>query len=305
MASEVQVVTMPGMDQVRLGNDVRLLRHRRGWSQTRLGALVGVSRWVVSEIECGRGDRFDMSVIARVVAVLGGYLSVRVLYQGEALDRLRDRAHAGIVDRIVAELVALGWEVATEVSFNIDGERGSIDVLAFQPSTGALLVIEVKSVVPDVGGMLMTLDRKVRLATELARQRGWTPRNVSRVLVIRDDTTSRRRVHVHDATFATAFPARGRAVRSWLRDPVGAVAGLLFLPDAATVCTRRRPSKGTGARGRSPRSTQADPVVTCRPVLQAADRCRLLQTSAADGRGRDATRRLLQTSAASGRPPRS
>lgn len=132
------------------------------------------------------------------------------------------------------------------MSFNIDGERGSIDVLAFHPATGALLVVEVKSVVPDIGGMLMTLDRKVRLAAELARQRGWVPRTVSRVLAIRDDTTSRRRVQVHDATFATAFPLRSRAVRAWLRDPVGAIAGLLFLPDAATVCTRRR----SGGRGR-------------------------------------------------------
>jgi hypothetical protein len=37
--------------------------------------------------------------------------------------------------------------------------------------TGALLVIEVKTVVPDVGGMLETLDRKVRLARELADAR--------------------------------------------------------------------------------------------------------------------------------------
>lgn len=242
------------MDQVRLGNDIRLLRRRRGWTQARLGESIGLSRWVVSEVECGRADRFDVAVIARMVAALGGYLSVRVLFQGEALDRLRDRAHAGLVDRIVADLLALGWEVATEVSFNVEGERGSIDVLAFHPATGALLVIEVKSVVPDIGGMLMTLDRKVRLAAELARQRGWAPRTVSRVLVIRDDTTSRRRVHVHDATFATAFPLRGRAVRAWLRDPVGAISGLLFLPVAATVCTRRRSGAGGGGRSRPSRS---------------------------------------------------
>ena len=45
-----------------------------------------------------------------------------------------------------------GWDVATEVSFNVRGERGSIDILAFHQATGSLLVIEIKSVVPDLSG---------------------------------------------------------------------------------------------------------------------------------------------------------
>ena len=40
--------------------------------------------------------------------------------------------------------------MATEVSFSVYGERGSIDILAFHASTGSLLVIEIKSVVPDM-----------------------------------------------------------------------------------------------------------------------------------------------------------
>ena len=161
------------MDAVRVGSDVRLLRHRRGWSQRRLAAEARVSRWAVATLESGRAGRLRLDVVIAVVAALGGYLSLRVLFEGEGLDRLRDRRHAELVERVVGLLRHLGWEVATEVSFNIFSERASIDILAFHRATRTLLVIEVKTVVPDVGGMLATLDRKARLAGEIGAGRGW------------------------------------------------------------------------------------------------------------------------------------
>jgi Holliday junction resolvase-like predicted endonuclease len=181
------------------------------------------------------------------VAALGGYLSVRILFQGEGLDRLRDRRHAALVERMVKRLRADGWEVATEVSFNHFGERGSIDILAYHAATRTLLVVEVKSVVPDVSGSLATLDRKVRLARELAQARGWDPRTVARLLVLPEESTVRRRVAAHDATFANAFPARNIEVNRWLRAPVGALSGLIFLSTARVSDTRRR-SAGTRDR---------------------------------------------------------
>jgi len=63
-------------------------------------------------------------------------------------------------------------------------------------------------VVPDVQATLVTLDRKTRLASEIARQRGWRPARVGRLLVIRDDRTARRRIAAHETTFAGAFPIR-------------------------------------------------------------------------------------------------
>jgi hypothetical protein len=190
------------------------------------------------------------SLLATVVAALGGRLSVRILYQGEGLDRLRDRAHARVVEAVVGDLVANGWLVATEVSFNVFGERGVIDILAFHPPTGSLLVVEVKTVVPDVGGMLATLDRKVRLAPDIARERGWAVQSVSRLLVMRDTATARRRVAEHASTFAAAFPTRTVGVRRWLRNPAGRLYGLRFLSDAGPTRGRARaaPAARPGAR---------------------------------------------------------
>lgn len=242
------------MDPVRFGGDVRLLRRRRGWTQQRLADEAHVSRWAVVEVEAGRGQRITADRLIRVVATLGGYLSIRIQYQGEGLDRLRDRRHAALVDQLVGQLRGLGWEVATEVSFNVFGERGSIDVLAFEPTSGALLVIEVKSVVPDVGAMLATLDRKVRLASELAQARGWRVRTVSRLLVLPEARTARRRIDEHDATFRNAFPARNVEVNRWLRSPSGSVSGLLFLPNARDA-GRRRDRGGPASLRAAPPST--------------------------------------------------
>ena len=151
-----------------------------------------------------------------------------------------DTRHASLVDRLVAMLTSSQWQVATEVSFNIRGERGSIDILAFHPATGSLLVIEVKSVVPDMQAMLVAIDRKGRLARDIARERGWLVTSVTRLLVLPDDRTARRRVEDHTATFRTALPARTVAVKRWIRNPKGTSHGVLFLPDAPQASTRHR-----------------------------------------------------------------
>ena len=217
------------MDAVRFGLGLRALRRRRRWTLRRLGLVSGTSASAVQRIERGGAERVPVHTLAAVAAALGASVSVRLLWQGEGLDRLLDQAHADLVEAIVGILRADGWEVVPEASFNVDGERGSIDVLAYHAPTGSLLVIEVKSVVPDLQAMLMALDRKVRVAGRLARANGWPVSTVSRVLVLPDDRTARRRVEGHAATFGAALPSRTVAVRRWIRAPVGSIAGILFL----------------------------------------------------------------------------
>jgi transcriptional regulator with XRE-family HTH domain len=157
------------MDVVRLGMGFRALRMRRRWTQAQLGAKAHVSRAVVCGIERGHADRVAVHTLVRVAAALDARLDIRLLWQGEGLDRLLDLRHAGLVDQVLEILSSSDWETATEVSFNVRGERGSIDILAFHAATGSLLVIEIKSVVPDMQAMLAGVDRKGRLARDLAR----------------------------------------------------------------------------------------------------------------------------------------
>jgi transcriptional regulator with XRE-family HTH domain len=228
------------VDPVRFGLSLRALRRRRGWTQTQLAAAAGISQTAISRIERGRGDRLTVRTLAHVLATLGARISVRVLSHGEDLDRLLDAGHAEIVERVTRLLRRRGWEVAPEVTFSVYGERGSIDVLATHPSTGALLVVEVKSAVPDVQATLAGIDRKARLALGIARERGWPARSISRWLVLPGDKTSRRRVERHAATFSAALPGRTVEMRRWSTAPEGAMAGVMFVSPGTHATARHR-----------------------------------------------------------------
>jgi transcriptional regulator with XRE-family HTH domain len=230
------------MDVVRFGLGVRALRMRRGWTQVRLAGLTGVSPSVIVRIERGRADRVTLHTLHRVAATLDARIDVRLLWHGEGLDRLLDARHASLVERMIATLDAAGWDTAAEVTFDIRGQRGSIDVLAFHRPASSLLVVEVKSVVPDIQSMLAAIDRKARLADGIGRARGWPSTTVSRVLVLPDDRTARRRLDSHAATFRSTFPARTVEVRRWIRSPVGTVSGVLFVSDRHHAVTRHRVS---------------------------------------------------------------
>ena len=231
---------MCDVDPVRVGLSIRALRRRRGWTQEVLGRRAGISRSAVSRIERGDADRLSLRALAKVTNVLGARIRLQVLWQGEELDRLLDRDHAHLVEWVVRRLSANGWEVAPEATFQIGGERGSIDVFAWHPATGHLLIVEVKSVVPDVQATLAGVDRKARVAVAVARQRGWPVGPVSRVLVLPDDRTARRRLSRFAATFARAFPARTIELRRWFAAPDRPIAGVMFVSDVTHAGARHR-----------------------------------------------------------------
>lgn len=180
-----------------------------------------------------------VGTLVRAAAPLGAVVDVRLRWNGEQLDRLLDEAHARLVESVVVMLRAAGWDVAVEVSFSVWGERGSFDILAHHRAAGIVLAVEIKSVVPDSQATILGLDRKARLAPQLAAERGWECQAVARMLIIGSSPTSRRRVAQLGATYDAVFPMRGRALRRWLRNPEGAVSGLLFVAYARGGSTSR------------------------------------------------------------------
>jgi transcriptional regulator with XRE-family HTH domain len=240
------------VDQVRLGHSFRALRLNGRWRQSDVGAKAGVSASSVSRIERGRLGEVSVATLRKLAEALDASLEIRLRWNGEGLDRLLDQAHAGLVESLVVRLRNDGWVADVEASFAIRGERGSIDVLGYHEATGIVLVTEVKSVVPDSQATLSGVDRKARLAPDIARARGWICRGVARLLVVGDSTTSRRRIEALSATYRAAFPVVGRDVSRWLRQPDRPIAGLLFLPYARRV-HGRKPTTGMQRvrRGRS------------------------------------------------------
>jgi transcriptional regulator with XRE-family HTH domain len=247
---------VPPVEAVRIGLAFRALRRARHWTQAQLATRAGVSRSLVARVERGGSDRCSLRTLEALASALGARTSYRLLWHGEELDRLLDAAHAALVDEMLRRLAASSWEARAEVTFAIRGERGSIDILARRPPTGDLLVIEVKSVVPDVQALLAGLDRKTRLAPLVARDLGWRVSRVSRLLVLPDDRTARRRIGRLVVTFDQTLPARTLEIRQWFIRPDRTIAGILFLAGATQVNTRHRiatarPVPERGRRGGS------------------------------------------------------
>ena len=125
------------MDVVRFGGDVRLLRTRRGWTQRRLATEAKVSRWVVAEIEASSGDRLTAERLIRVVAALG-----RLSLDPDPVPGRRARSTArsttrglGRPTRGAAPKRGMGRRDRGLVQRS-SASAGSIDVLAFEPTTG-------------------------------------------------------------------------------------------------------------------------------------------------------------------------
>lgn len=245
------------MDAVRFGLSIRALRRRRGWTQAELGGRAGVSRSAISRVERGEGDRLSARAMARITDALGARLLLRVLWQGEELDRLLDGAHARLVEVVLIRLAVDGWLAIPEVTFMVQRERGAIDILAWHAGTSSLLVVEVKSVVPDVQATLAGIDRKARLAPSIARDRGWAAGSVSRLLVLPDDGTARRRV---DAFGATASRRLRRDVRAGLPCTHDGGPALVAVPDGVhrggPVCVRCSPRGHSSPGPRQPRDAE-------------------------------------------------
>ncbi|GAC1668366.1 MAG: hypothetical protein NVS9B8_10690 [Candidatus Limnocylindrales bacterium] len=242
------------MDGLRFGRQFRALRIRLERRQSDVATDARLSRSQISLVDRGRIEGVTVGALVRAAAALGADLDVRLRWRGEQLDRLMDEGHASVVELIVRRLRRLGWIVEVEVSFSIWGERGSIDVFAFHPGTGALLVVEVKSAIADSQATLHGLDRKFRLAVEIAKGRGWQPRHVSRLLVVAASATSRRRIARLATTYDAALPSRGATVRRWLANPDRPIAGLLFVSNDSQDVMRRR--AGWRERVRRPKRDQ-------------------------------------------------
>jgi transcriptional regulator with XRE-family HTH domain len=256
------------MDDVALGRRFRALRHRLGWRQQDAGDAADVSQDTVSRTERGRIADVSVRALRRQAEALGGELRIELWFRGPELDRLLDAGHAALVGAVAARLEGLGWELRPEVSFAVFGERGSIDLLAWDAGSRILLVIEVKTELVSVEETLRRLDAKVRLAAGVARERfGWEPVRVARLLVLPDGTTARSQVRRHDAVLRAAFPVRGPRLRAWLRAPSGTVAALAFVP--FTQGTRGSRPPAVRKRIRRPRAWSGGAVQGLPPLGHA------------------------------------
>ena len=251
------------MDEQRFGGVVRGVRRRRRLTQTELAERARVSQPTISRIERGHVGTLRLETIRSVAAVLDIRVELLARWRGGDLDRLINARHSALHDALARELAGLAdWVFEPEVSFSIWGERGVVDILAFNTRRKALLVIELKTEIVDVNELVGTLDRKVRLAREIARTREWSvpaEATVSAWVIVADGRTNRRRIQAHAAMLRAALPSDGRSVAGWLHRPRKALRCLSFWPSIRPGTGRPGSTRRKGPRRRVPeRSHSAD-----------------------------------------------
>lgn len=234
------------MDPMRLAAVFRAVRIRKRWRQEEVARMAGVSRATVARAESARLVELPLRTLLRIAAALDIRIDLLGRWRGGELDRMLNAGHAALHETVAQMLARItGWVVRPEVSFAVYGERGVIDVLAFHAATGSLLVVELKTQLVDVQGLIGSVDRYVRLAPTLARDLGWKARHVSAWVVLSESTTNRRRERQHTTLLRNAFPADGHAMRSWLRQPATQTRALSYLrtggrATAGTLRVRRQ-----------------------------------------------------------------
>jgi transcriptional regulator with XRE-family HTH domain len=218
------------MDDLRFGAAIRSVRIRRGWRQTDLAAKTGISSSAISRLERGHAGPMTLDDIRAVAAALEVRAELLARWRAGELDRLLNAGHSALHESVARWFKARypAWVLVPEVTFAIYTDRGVIDILAWHPGRRAVLVIELKTEIVDVNELLGTLDRKRRLAKQVARSRGWDALTVSAWLIVAESRTNRRRTEAHAAMLSAALPAAGSALRRWLRDPDEPFAGMSF-----------------------------------------------------------------------------
>ena len=182
-----------------------------------MAQAAGVSRQTVSRLELGQLDEVALGMLRRVFAAVDVRVTIAPRGVGADLPRLADAHHSAMHEDAARLFATLGdWVAVPEVTFSEFGERGSIDILAWHAPSRSLLVIELKTELVDLQDTVGTLDRKVRLAAKIARDRGWEPASVSSWLVVAEGRSNRRSVARHEAFLRSRFPRDGHALLGWL-----------------------------------------------------------------------------------------
>ncbi len=209
---------------------------RKRLRQTDVSDRARVSRTMVGRIERGQLDSVPLGSLRRVAAALDARLDTIVRWHGGDLGRLVNARHSAMHEVVARMFGSMdSWIVEPEVSFSIYGERGVIDLLGWHEEGRTLLVIELKTEFAEINELMGTLDRKGRLAADVARDRGWLPLVISTWVLVAESRSSRRALAAHRTVLRAKFPLDGRGMRRWLRQPAGSVNALSFLSSVQQV----------------------------------------------------------------------
>ena len=241
------------MRDLEVGRLLRMLRIRRGWRLRDVADRCGLSQATIGRTELG--SIASVRILRRHAAALDVQADWRIVGRGADVARLLDEEHAAIVEALATAFRHGRWLVEAESSYSEYGERGRIDLLAFDPRGSVLAVVEVKTELADLQELLGSLSVKTRLAPRLARRLNRQATRVASVLAVAATAANRSIVAAHPALFSPF-------ARRWFRErglpALDPDRILLWIPASAAgrarwLAGRRRVRTGIGERSLRPR----------------------------------------------------
>jgi transcriptional regulator with XRE-family HTH domain len=246
----------------RAGLIVRDLSQALRWSQRTLAVRSGLSQGYISRVERDRCPDVSIDTIDRLLGAMGARLTLGADTPFMVSAGQRDIVHAKCSAYVVRRLRHAGWQVSAEVEVGSDRSRGWIDVLAWHPGTGVLLVIEIKTELHDLGAIERSLGWYEREAWAAARRLGWRPRRVVGCLLLLMSDAVDRRILDNREAIAQRFPLRSgdlwEMVAAGARAPSGPLRGVALIDPRSRRQHWLRPARADGRRTAAPYRDYAD-----------------------------------------------
>jgi transcriptional regulator with XRE-family HTH domain len=192
-------------------------------TQAAVSQSLGISRSHYAAIEAARANP-SIALVDRIGETLGLRLGLVASLLVVVTDPVvRDAVHARCSAYVMRRLQADGWLVLREVEIIDARLRGWIDLLAFDPRSRTLLIIEIKTSIDDIG----RLERQVgwySRAIASAVPADWQPVRVATWVLALSTADVDEAIARHRAIIDAGFPGRAASMREVLSESVAGLA---------------------------------------------------------------------------------
>ena len=230
-------------------------------TQEELATAVGVSRSYIAGIEAGKVNP-SLDVVMRISDALGLDLEL-VGRRPVVIDpRSTNVVHSRCSGYVGRRLRSGGWLVAREVEIVHARSHGWIDLLAFNPVTRVLVIVEIKTRLDDLGAIERQLAWYERSAPSVAAARfGWRPSGVGSWLLLLQSDEVENAIRRDRDSLREGFRWRAtdmRAVRDGTTPGTDPHRGLALIDPSSRRAEWLIPTRSDGRRSPAPYRDYAD-----------------------------------------------
>ena len=229
-------------------------------TQRDLAGIVGVSRSQITAIEAGRSNP-PLGMVQQIANALGLEIDFIARPPQVIAPRQRDLVHAWCSAHVDRRLRRAGWETRREVEVVHARSHGWIDLIAFDPRTRTLVIVEIKTRLDDLGAIERQLGWYEREALAVANRHGWVPTRVVTWLLVLASEEVDTSIRLNRGALREGFPVRAPAMREVL---VGAASphrqgrGLALIDPASRRVDWLISTRPEGRRSEAPYRDYAD-----------------------------------------------